>query len=86
MAGVATARRNKDFYRGAVATEARKRNEKSRAPGLFHSLSTEMREALITMAARNFDEDIAADHSDLTAHREARRRKEELARQAGLEK
>eukprot|EP00965_Chrysotila_dentata_P163046 5384430-Pleurochrysis_carterae.AAC.1 len=62
--GVAQARRNRDFFRGALATESRKRAPTASADshpfaapssGLFHTLSLEMREAVVTMAARDFD-------------------------------
>eukprot|EP00965_Chrysotila_dentata_P237489 6201933-Pleurochrysis_carterae.AAC.1 len=82
------ARRNMDFAREALPTERRKSKEAhpQQRVGLFNSLSLEMREAVVTMAARDFDDELMADRNDLSAHREARRRKEELAREHGMQK
>eukprot|EP00965_Chrysotila_dentata_P229702 6197331-Pleurochrysis_carterae.AAC.1 len=38
------------------------------------------------MAARDFDKEVASDRANLSAHREARSRKEELACEAGVDK
>eukprot|EP00965_Chrysotila_dentata_P127654 4221372-Pleurochrysis_carterae.AAC.2 len=46
----------------------------------------ELQEALITMAARDIYEEAATDRLNPEAHREARRRKGHLARDAGIKK
>eukprot|EP00965_Chrysotila_dentata_P182452 6024443-Pleurochrysis_carterae.AAC.2 len=38
------------------------------------------------MAAREFDNEVATDKNDLSVHREARRQREELAREDGVAK
>ena len=87
--GIATARRNRDFARG-ISKEKRKSSKKGSAAklestGLFHSISIEMREALITMAARDNRSELAIDRADLESQRAARRCKEELASEKGRE-
>ena len=87
--GVATARRNKDFMHGSAAQETRKTKKntsKKAAVGIFHSISAEMREALVTMAARSCVAESTVDRSDIQMQRAARRRKEELAAEKGREK
>ena len=89
--GVAMARRNKDFWRGAGKLEKRKTKDKGtkaklEGSGLFHTLSLEMREALLTMAQRDCNSEARIDRADLAAQRAARQRKEELAGEQGREK
>jgi hypothetical protein len=79
-----------NFARGLGRVEKRKSKAKGskaklESMGLFHSLSVEMREALITMAARDYHSELATDRADLEGQRTARRRKEELASEKGRE-
>jgi hypothetical protein len=91
--GIAMSRRNRDFARGVGATETRETKTKggkakpeSKVAGLFHSATVEMREALITMAARDYQSELAVDRADLAGQRAAKQRKEELAGEKGREK
>ena len=100
--GVATARRNKDFMRNtstekrsgkaktvggeAVGGKAVGGKAVGGEMGIFHAVTPEMREALITMAAGCVVAEAAVDRSDIEAQRAARRRKEELAAEKGREK
>ena len=85
---VAQERRNGGMARGSC-TESRKRKaEGGKQPtlGLFHRVSHEMRESLLTMAARDLPAEADVDRADLTAQRAARQRKEQLAQETGRAK
>ena len=88
---VMQARRNKDLYRIGAAERRKtkpKRGSKARleSTGIFHTISVEMREALVTMAARDFNAEASVDRADLASQRAERQRKEELACEKGREK
>ena len=79
-------RRNGDFAR-ASSSETRKSSKpassKEQRTGAFYSLTPHMREALLTMGARDAPAEMAMERTDLSGQREARRRKEELAAEVG---
>lgn len=91
--GISMSRRNRDFALGVGATEKRETKTKggkakpeSKGTGLFYSLAVEIREALITMASRDYHSELAVDRADLAGQRAAKQRKEELAGEHGREK
>ena len=65
-AGVGQSRRNRDFARGS-ATERRKTgsDDDAKPIGIFHSMSPEMREAVVTMGARSYVAEAEVDRGDL---------------------
>jgi hypothetical protein len=75
--GVAQSRRNGDLKRQRTARGK---------DGIFHCLSTEMRQSLLTMCMQNVEATRDADRTALNAQRAAKRRKEELAREASMAK
>ena len=83
VGGAAGAERRGKAVGGATGAETPAREK---AAGFFHSVTSEMREALITMAAESLVAEATVDRSDIEAQRAGSRRKEELAREKGLEK
>ena len=86
--GMAMGRRNCDYAR-AVATESRKPSKpqgdavKPNPLGFMHRIKPELKAAILTMAQRDAPSEMTRERADLSAQREARRRKEELALEVG---
>lgn len=86
-AGVGQARFNGDLWREIIDKKSMKAvKKKSSRDGIFHSLSKEMSDSLLTMSLEDMKEVRKKDGEALAAQRKAKRRKEELAKAASMEK
>ena len=84
--GVAQARWNGDLKRQRTARTAKGKASTSAKDGIFHRLPVKMQASLLTMCMAALAETRVADQAALKAQREAKRRKQELAREAALAK
>ena len=85
---VGMARRNGDYAR-AVTTETRKSSKpadlapKQKPLGAMHTISPQLKNAILTMASRDAPAEMAQERTDLFNQRQERRRKEALALEVG---